>query len=104
MKISVIGLGIYSLAISKALAKNKNNKIVIWTENPKKLEEFKETKKLISIVDTDIPKNISVTTSIKDAVEKAFSCAGDDENSVILAFGSLSFIGALTNAVEEYVG
>ena len=44
------------------------------------------------------------TKSIKDAVEKAFSCAGDDENSVILAFGSLSFIGALTNAVEEYVG
>ena len=44
------------------------------------------------------------TKSIKDAVEKAFSCAGDDENSVILAFGSLSFIGALTDAVEEYVG
>ena len=44
------------------------------------------------------------TKSIKDAVEKAFSCAGDDENSVILAFGSLSFIGVLTNAVEEYVG
>ena len=42
--------------------------------------------------------------SIKDAVEKAFSCAGDDENSVILAFGSLSFIGALTDAVAEYVG
>ena len=48
-----------------------------------------------------VPK---VQKSIKDAVEKAFSCAGDDENSVILAFGSLSFIGALTDAVEEYVG
>ena len=39
--------------------------------------------------------------SIKDAVEKAFACAGDDEDSVILAFGSLSFIGELTRAVRE---
>lgn len=41
------------------------------------------------------------TKSIKDAVEKAFRYAADDKDSVILAFGSLSFIGELTNAVEE---
>ena len=43
------------------------------------------------------------TKSIADAVEKAFAYAGDDENSVILAFGSLSFIGDLTRAVEERI-
>ena len=33
MKISVIGLGVYSLAISKMLAKKRRKmKIVIWTE------------------------------------------------------------------------
>ena len=41
------------------------------------------------------------TKSITDAVEKALAYAGDDENSVILAFGSLSFIGELTRVVEE---
>lgn len=41
------------------------------------------------------------TKNIEDAVEKAFACAGEDENSVILAFGSLSFIGELTGAVEK---
>ena len=41
------------------------------------------------------------TESITDAVEKALAYAGDDENSVILAFGSLSFIGELTRVVEE---
>ena len=41
------------------------------------------------------------TKNIKDAVEKAFRYAADDKDSVILAFGSLSFIGELTNAVEE---
>ena len=43
------------------------------------------------------------TDSIPDAVKKAFAYAGDDENSVILAFGSLSFIGDLTRAVEERI-
>ena len=45
--------------------------------------------------------NTESTKSIQDAVEKAFACAGEDENSVILAFGSLSFIGELTKVVEE---
>ena len=39
--------------------------------------------------------------SIKEAVEKAFHYADGDKDSVILAFGSLSFIGELTRAVEE---
>lgn len=39
--------------------------------------------------------------NIPDAVEKAFAYARKDENSVILAFGSLSFIGELTRVVEE---
>lgn len=93
MKISVIGLGIYSLAISKALAKNKNNKIVIWTENPKKLEEFKETKKLISIVDTDIPKNISITTSIKGAVENT---------NIIYIITASKYVDITTDKIKPY--
>ncbi|WP_455503188.1 bifunctional folylpolyglutamate synthase/dihydrofolate synthase [Blautia sp.] len=41
------------------------------------------------------------TKSIKEAVEKVFHYADGDKDSVILAFGSLSFIGELTRAVEE---
>ena len=44
MKISVIGLGMNSLARSKMLAKKENNKIMIWTENNAKYEEYKKTK------------------------------------------------------------
>ena len=44
MKISVIGLGIYSLAISKMLAKKSENKIVIWTENEKIMKNTKKLK------------------------------------------------------------
>ena len=46
MKISVIGLGIYSLAISKMLAKKSENEIIIWTENEETYEEYKKTKRI----------------------------------------------------------
>ncbi len=67
MKISVIGTGIYSLAIALELAKKKN-KIVMWTENSNIEKEFKETKKLVSIKDTVIPNSISVTTDMQKAL------------------------------------
>ena len=42
--------------------------------------------------------NVRAMMSIKDAVEKAFAIAG--EQDVIIAFGSLSFIGEMTDVVE----
>ena len=43
--------------------------------------------------------NVRAMMSIKDAVEKAFVIAG--EQDVIIAFGSLSFIGEMTDIVES---
>lgn len=68
MKIAVIGLGAYSLAIIKMLGK-KNNKITVWTESKEKLEEFQKTKKLKSIFDIDLPKNLKVTMDIGEAIK-----------------------------------
>ena len=68
-KISVIGLGVYSLAISKMLAKKDENEIVIWTENNEKYEEYKKTKKVASVFDTKLPKNIKISASMEDALE-----------------------------------
>lgn len=69
MKISVIGLGVYSLAISKMLAKKDENEIVIWTENNEKYEEYKKTKKVVSVFDTELPKNIKISASMEDVLE-----------------------------------
>ena len=69
MKITVIGLCVYSIAISKMLAK-KDNEILIWNEDNKKCEEIKETKKVSSIIDTPIPKNIKISTSLENVLEK----------------------------------
>ena len=70
MKISVIGVGIYSIAIAKSLAKN-NNSIYMWTESDSVYEEFKNTKKLKSIVDTDIPSNITLSTSYEEVLDNS---------------------------------
>lgn len=69
MKISIIGLGVYSLAISKMLAKKDENEIVIWTENDEKYEEYKKTKKVASVFDTKLPKNIKISASMENVLE-----------------------------------
>lgn len=71
MKISVIGLGIYSLAISKMLAKKSENKIMMWTENDAKYEEYQKTKKVASVCDTEIPKNIKVSNSLEEVLKNS---------------------------------
>ncbi len=60
MKISIMGTGAYSLAIALQLAKNKENKIFMWTESENIYQEFQNNKKLKSIFDISIPENIEV--------------------------------------------
>ncbi len=93
MKISVIGLGIYSLAISKALSKNKENKIMIWTENDAKFEEFRKTKKIASICDTEIPNNIKISNSLEDVLK---------ETELIYIVTASKYVDIITNKMSKY--
>ena len=68
MKISVIGLGIYSIDISSLLEKN-DNKICIWTESQEKYEEYKKTKKVSSIIDAPLSKNIKISTNMEEVLK-----------------------------------
>lgn len=70
MKICLLGTGIYGTAIALELAKKKNE-IVMWTENPSLVEEFKASKKITSIIDIKIPENIKITNSYEEAVKNA---------------------------------
>ena len=51
------------------LAKKDENEIVIWTENNEKYEEYKKTKKVASVFDTKLPKNIKISASMEDTLE-----------------------------------
>lgn len=72
MKIGIIGTGVYSTSIALTLASNKDNKIVMWSENKKLVTDYKKSKKLNTIFkDKTIPKNINVTNSYEEAINDA---------------------------------
>ena len=45
--------------------------------------------------------SVTVADSVQEAVEMAYLLAGQDKDSVIVAFGSLSYLGELMNVVEH---
>ena len=93
MKISVIGLGMYSLAISKMLAKKENNKIMIWTENKAKYEEYKKTKKVASVYDTEMLKNIKVSNLLEEVLKDA---------ELIYIITASKYVDIITKKMKEF--
>lgn len=68
MKITLIGTGVYGLAIASSLAKN-NHDITMWSENKEKVKEYEKTKQLKSVLESlTIPDNIKVIGSMQDAL------------------------------------
>lgn len=68
MKISIIGTGIYSVALALNIAKNKH-KITMWSENEETINDFKKNHNLNHITEAPIPSNIIVTNSITETLE-----------------------------------
>lgn len=72
MNIAIIGTGAYSLSMAKRLSKNKENNIILWTEDSKKVKEFNDTKKIKSIFKDEVfNKNIKMTNDYKEVLENA---------------------------------
>ena len=70
MNISVIGTGIYGVALSLNMASN-GHKIMMWTENVELEKHFREKHDLKPITDVFIPDTINLTSDIKEALENA---------------------------------
>ncbi len=86
----------YNLVLEKTAHFAEKIYTIVTPDNPRALpaEELAKAARVYN-------SSAESTKSIKEAVEKAFHYADGDKDSVILAFGSLSFIGELTRAVEE---
>ena len=69
-KIALIGTGVYGLAM--AMMANKNNpNIIMWTEDPKKYEKYKQDGCIKDLIpDLEAPKNIKLTDSYEEAVKE----------------------------------
>ncbi len=67
MKISIIGTGIYGIAL--ALSLKKNHTITMWSENINLVNNYKKNHHLKPLTDALIPDNISLSNSIEEALK-----------------------------------
>lgn len=70
MKISIIGTGIYGIALGICAADN-NHDIMMWSENKELVDNFQKNHSLEPITDVDVPTNINVTTDLNKCLEAA---------------------------------
>lgn len=70
MKISIIGTGIYSIALALNIADN-NHEITMWTENKDLESQFQKHHNLKPITEASIPSNINVTSNILETTSSA---------------------------------
>lgn len=93
MKVSVLGTGIYGLAIASALAKNGHD-VHMWSENEEKIKEWNKTKNLKSINESyDMPSNISVSNNMKEVL---------DNTNIIFITCASRFVSSLTKDIKQY--
>ena len=68
MKISVIGTGVYGIALGLNMASN-GHRVIMWTENEDLAKHFDEKHDLKPITDAIIPNTIKITSNLKEALE-----------------------------------
>lgn len=68
MKISIIGTGIYGIALALDMVSNGHS-VITWTESDKLYKRYLEKHDFKPITDAIIPDEIKVTTDIKEALE-----------------------------------
>jgi len=94
MKITIMGTGAYSVGIALMLAKKKNNKIMLWSENLEYVKEFKENRKINNIFDDVIfPDNIDITNSYEEAMQ---------DTSLVFLITSAKYILSVCKSILPY--
>lgn len=94
MKITIIGTGAYSLAIAYQLSKNKNNSIILWSENIKYKNEFQKTHKIKEIFkDMVFNNNIQITNNYEEAL---YNC------NLIFLITASKYIEQVTQSIKPY--
>lgn len=93
-KISLIGTGVYGLAM--AMMVNKNNKdIIMWTEDNTKYEEYKKVGQIKDIIpDLDVPKNIKLTNSFEEAAR---------DKDIIFIMSTAQWVGSICRSIKPYI-
>ncbi len=92
MKIGIIGTGFFSVGIAINLAENKENKIVLWSENKELVDEFQKTRKIKGIYEKALPKNIDIVNVLTDVI---------DNSKVIFILSSINFVEEICINIKD---
>lgn len=92
MNITILGSGVFGVAIANSLANNKDNKITIWTPDDNFMKKSKENKLLFGEEVVTKQKNILVTDNIIDSIKKA---------EIIFILVASKYIEQVLNEIKE---
>ena len=68
MKVSIIGTGLYGLALAINVSKNADE-VYMWTESEKVYNEWKKTGNLKNIIDVKLPPEIHISESYEEVLK-----------------------------------
>ena len=93
MNISIIGTGIFGLALASVCAFN-HHQVIMWTENPSLAKHFAQNHDLKPISSFSIPDNINVTSSMEEALQTP---------DLIILASSAKYIRSTCLEISKYI-
>lgn len=95
MNICILGTGVYGIAMASALAQNKKNKIVMWTESDESLERLEKTRNSFDLLNRmKIDEGIKFTTSYEEALKNA---------DIVFIMTAAKFVNSVCKEIMPYI-
>ncbi len=95
MRITIIGSGVYGIAMAYSLSKNKNNKIKMWTESEDTLKRIEATRdNYEALGGIKIPKDIKFTYDYEEALKDA---------ELVYIMCAARYVGSVCKNIMPYI-
>ena len=95
MNITIIGCGVYGLAMANSLSMNKKNKITMWTESEESLAKLEETRNEYPLLDgLHLPDGIKFTASYEEALKDA---------DIVYIMSAARYVGSVCQEMLPYI-
>ena len=95
MKISIIGTGVYALAMAHSLSLNKKNKIIMWSESDEAKKKIESNRQSLAILGgLNLDSSIKITTSYEEALI---------DSQVVFIMCAAKFVSSVTKEIKPFV-
>lgn len=95
MNITIIGTGVYALAMARALSMNSKNKIVMWSESNESMSALEKNRhKLPQLNGLPLDDKITFTTSYEEALRKA---------EIVFVMCAAKFVSSVSKEMMPYI-